>query len=80
MNEWIAYNSIEPVGELRGDYRIARLTMMVAAIGGAKNMRLENFMPFLNPQREPNRMTAEEVEHILRTRFAAHNASKGAKP
>lgn len=43
MSEWEAYNLIEPVGELRGDLRIAQLTSMVynmaSAFGGKTSRR-----------------------------------------
>lgn len=46
---WIAYNELEPIGELRGDFRIAQLCALHSTIAseGKSRQSPQDFMPFL---------------------------------
>jgi hypothetical protein len=63
---WVAYDTLEPIGEIRGDFRIGQLCAMVAAFGG-KEQRPKDFMPFLEHGEQPvQRQSDEEMIAILR--------------
>ena len=43
LEAWAGYYMVEPFGEQRGDWRIARLAAMVASLGG-RAKKVETFM------------------------------------
>ncbi len=66
---WIAYNELEPIGELRGDFRTGQLLAMVAAIGSGGKARTDigDFMPFLHQgEKRVQRQSDQEMIAILR--------------
>lgn len=44
--EWLALDSFQPIGHVRQDYLFAALMQLVAALGGAKNAKLKDFLLF----------------------------------
>ena len=59
--EWQEYYSIEPFGELRGDARIGVLGAGVAMMLGAKNVKVENWMPHFKSKKpkSPEQLAVE---------------------
>lgn len=73
--EWIAFNRIEPFGEERMDWRFAQLICsMLRALGGKPKMA-DYFWTA-----EPQRQSPQEVEHVLRSFFEAHQAWRPPHP
>jgi hypothetical protein len=65
---WIAYDRLEPIGEIRGDFRVGQLCAMVAAIGssGKSSPSPGDYMPFLDQGEQPvQRQSDEEMIAIL---------------
>jgi len=56
LTEWIEFYGVEPFGEYRDDFRAAIVAFSVArSMGGAKNAKLSDFMPFFSDeQRQRN--------------------------
>ena len=74
MAEWEAYDRLEPIGEWRGDFRMAVLAATITNLfisvygkkGTTKHVKVEDFMPDWNRRfgRE-NIQTAEEMKNVL---------------
>lgn len=88
MSEWEAYNRIEPVGELRGDLRIANLTSMlynmISSFGSKKGRRhvskTSDFMPFFKEDMEESQKE-QSVDEMKSTLFGiASNLEKKNVP
>lgn len=83
LSGWVAYDRVEPIGELRGDFRSAQICSMLAATHGVATKN-EDFMPFLNPTNERGKQSQAEMKTRLRDYFAGHNArvkkKRGAEP
>jgi len=66
---WIAYDRVEPIGEIRGDFRVGQLCAMVAAVGSSGKSRISpsDYMPFLHQSERPiQRQSDQEMIAILR--------------
>lgn len=62
FEDWVAYNSLNQIGELRGDLRAAIIAETIANCNRAKGTRpyrRDEFMPFLQAEKEPQ--TDEEI-------------------
>lgn len=44
VSEWQVYETIEPFGERRADYRAASICQTIALVNGAKDAKLEDFL------------------------------------
>ena len=58
FTEWIAYNNIDPFGELRADLRQAQICALTANINRdrkkhKKPFGLADFMPYLDKEEKP---------------------------
>lgn len=65
LSEWMAYDSIEPFGQLRDDARIALLASTVVNMVSKKKVKVQDFMPFL---KEDRTQTPEEMLAIMKGR------------
>ena len=69
LSEWMAYSSIEPIGEYRNDLRFAMLTCTVTnlfkgAVGHkGKASKLDDFLLKFDP---PKQQAANDMKAILR--------------
>lgn len=83
MSEWEAYNRIEPIGELRGDLRIAQLTSTFynfATSFGSKNgrrkvVKASDFMPFFKDDMEEPQVE-QSVDEMKSALFGIANSLK----
>jgi hypothetical protein len=73
--EWKQYDYLEPIGELRGDFRAAQMCQIMAV--GKVKVPEHNFMPFLHPDQPGSRKQSQsEIENRLRAAVAKNNAAK----
>lgn len=66
LTEWMAYDSIEPFGAVRDDYRVALLSALTANIHRRKNSRTfspNDFMPFLKQKKK--KQTWQEMKEAM---------------
>jgi hypothetical protein len=67
FTEWLAYDQLEPFGELRADFRVAQLTSITANVNRDRERRPEpfiplDFMPYAEqPELEPEELSPEEL-------------------
>jgi hypothetical protein len=84
LTEWEVYNSIEPVGEFRGDLRIANLTSMlynmISSFGSKKGRRHvskpADFMPFFKEDLEEKKDEPQSVEEMKSTLLSIASSLK----
>lgn len=75
---WRDFDSLEPIGDLRADYHAAMIARTVAASGGAKGTKLEDFMLKFEERDEPapaKRQTWQE-QKMIGMMFAAASKRK----
>lgn len=73
LGEWEAFNTLEPVGEYRRDYRIAALTAMVYNIANSfgsktrkKLAKPKDFMPWLESENvETPQQSVEDMKKVV---------------
>lgn len=73
LQEWEAYNAIDPIGEWREDYRIAKLESMVMNIAlsvwgkeGSTLTSPKDFMPeFYQDQEEVKRKHLQQIKEMF---------------
>ena len=78
LSSWIAYDSIQPVGELMDDFRTGLVCSVVANANKGKkgrSMTPVDFMPYFKKPKKKNQ-TQQEMMNVLMT-SAKHN--KGQK-
>ncbi len=78
FRDWMAYATIEPFGEVRADWRIAKLTVEVANLfrrRGQPGAKLADFMW----KDKPPRQTAQQQRAIFFQFAQAHNAALAKK-
>lgn len=65
LTEWMAFASIEPIGESRQDLRIAMLCTLVynAIKGKGKAAKIDDFVLKFDP---PKKQSMEEMQAILK--------------
>lgn len=66
LSEWMAYYTLEPFGESRGDLRIAMLTSLMANVNRGKGQRpfkVQDFMPYAEKEEKSE---VEELKDFLR--------------
>ena len=71
-HEWLAFDSLEPIGRERADVPIAVLTWLVASIGGSKKIAgdVDDWLPkWKQPQPKPK--TGDEMAEQMRERLRA---------
>lgn len=76
FTEWIAYNSIEPIGETRGDIQAARICQLLAAAHGKRGakFKLSEFMPDWWNERRPKAQTPEEMAAVIKAAWGMFKA------
>lgn len=85
--EWELYNSIEPVGEVRGDTRIGILTStlynMISSFGGKKGKRVISkpfdFMPFQQLDKPKEVKQVQSVDHMKQILFMINDVANPKK-
>lgn len=66
LAEWMAYEQLEPFGEVRGDLRMARICLAIAQSGGAKDVKLSDFMlDFTKAWREQPKLSIEQQAKVI---------------
>jgi len=88
LSEWEAFNSLEPIGEYRRDYRIAVLTSVIynfaSSFGSKTGRRLvskpQDFMAWLEqpPQETEQEQTVDEMKQVLHTIADTYSGKKNA--
>ena len=73
ISEAMAYERIEPFGELRADYRNAMLCSLIASSNGMKNVKIDDFMPKFNGRKK---QTESEISKKVKEVFKFGNTSK----
>lgn len=80
MAEWQAYDSLDPIGEWRADFRIASLQAFIQNIMPKKNSSKKpavplDFMPDWSGEiyREPEQMSVEQIKSELMNLAKAQN-------
>jgi hypothetical protein len=76
LNEWMAYDRIEPFGGDRADIHAALIqhSQYLMQAGGKGKLKVSDFMPRFGASRR-RRETAKEVSHRLRAGFAVAAAT-----
>ena len=46
VEEWRAFERLEPFGQVRDDWRMANFMKLVADLGGVKDTKVSDFLPF----------------------------------
>ena len=67
LAEWMAYDRLEPFGELRADYRNGILASMLAGLLGGQDVKPQDFM--LLPESVGNTKAHGAEQHPNVTRF-----------
>ena len=52
LSEWIAYDNVDPFGEVRDDLRTGIECATLAQINGTKNAKPKDFMPDFRPREQ----------------------------
>lgn len=94
ISEWQAYDSLEPLGELLDDFRIARLSQLIFNLtqsvhgkkGSFKHMDIEDFMPDyaldIDPDddaSEPEYQTVDQMKQFMMSMVSRTKKSKKDK-
>lgn len=86
MDEWEAYDKLDPIGTWREDFRMAYLASLITnltiSVNGKKGTKLTKpieFMPDWSGSHEKGRQTAEEMKEILLALAKTHNRALKAK-
>ncbi len=73
VQEWRAYNEIEPFGEERADLRAAIIAQTVADYLSGKSHKVEQFMPSFEEEPsdpgDPRQQSVEEMQAIIKPVF-----------
>lgn len=72
FREWIAFDSLEPIGRDRTDVPIAILAWLVASIGGGKKLAgdVEQWLPKWAQPKPDRPQTGDEMAAKMRERLA----------
>ena len=70
--EWIAFNSVEPIGDVRADIQAARVCQLLAAAFGkrGRSPKLSDFMPDWWQERRPREQTPAQMAAVIRAAWA----------
>lgn len=73
----MAYDRIEPIGEIRSDYRMAIMATVTATAAGSKTAKPEDFMPRFDGsiKRQPVDDMRKQFERFAKR----HNASNAER-
>jgi len=71
LSEWMAYDSIDPIGNDRGDLQAGIISMVVANSSGAKNngrsFTATDFMPFIEKEKpNPVAKFRAQMQHMVK--------------
>lgn len=68
FDEWCLKDRVEPIGEEASRHILALIGVTIArSFGGAKDVTVENFMPWLTQRRQPQRQSDEQIMAIMAT-------------
>jgi hypothetical protein len=84
FTHWKAFHRINPIGEVREDYRSAMIAYMIAAAHAGKNnkLKMQDFLLFERNRRK-RRRSPEELQAYLMAFMGVHNGRNqhtGSKP
>lgn len=70
LREWMAFASLEPIGEARGDWRAAQVAQMLVAVNMGKGKKPPPIADFLLRFGEPTEAEAEAEVQAKRSKVA----------
>lgn len=67
LTEWQAFDALEPIGEMRADYRTGLLCSVLGSIHcrKAKRFKPSDFMPFMEQQRAPMQSPEQAFKQLF---------------
>lgn len=66
IGEWFTYFRVEPTDQEKADYRHAVMAYLIAITGGAKKVKLQDFLPKWEPEVKKPQTVQEAVQVAIR--------------
>lgn len=66
LAEWIAFDQLEPIGPVRGDYQAALIARTVASQYAKKPPKIEDFLIRFDREDEDANVSAQRVKDLVR--------------